>query len=551
MSPTRVVIIGIDAATLELARPWMAGGHLPNLTRVAECGAVGPLRSTLPPMSPAAWSTFATGVNPGKHGILDFCQLAPDSYEPRLPNASQRRGVTFWEVAARRGIRSGILNVPFTYPPRASNGFLISGMLTPGLHRRMAAPQEVFDDLMEFSPDYAIDVEVLKRTGRNSKALFLEKALQLVDTRRDAAIGLYRRHRPALFCVVFVAVDRICHRYWSDHETARAGRAGTEPDGRFGRAILAAYRKVDSAVGALLEEAGDDTDVFIMSDHGAGPVHKELNMRRLLVAADLLVEVSAGRVRRLVESSIRRFTRSAPRVLKNRIKSFLPHLARRAGGLELCGGIDFSRTRAYPAGHAGGVFVNLRGRQPDGIVEPGQDYEDVRDRIIAALLELKDPKTERSIVRAAHRREDVWSGPHVPHMPDVILELADESCDISSRRARAPGVITDIAPPGPGRWPRVGRHKRDGLLMAMGPHVAHAEVRGAGIADVPATVLNLLGCDVPEQFDGRVLSEMLTGDVAPVGQSAATHDEARPGEPDLSEAEKAAVEERLKGLGYL
>ena len=551
MPQRRVMIIGIDAATLDLVRPWMAEGHLPNLARFAERGAVGPLRSTLPPLSPAAWSTFATGVNPGKHGILHFCQLAPDSYEARFPNASQRHGITFWEVAARRGIRSGILNVPFTYPPRAFDGFLISGMLTPGLNRRMAVPQEAFDELMGFSPDYAIDVEVVKTTGRNSKALFFEKALQLVDARRDAAIGLYRKHRPALFCVVFVAVDRICHYFWHDRDGA-GGEPATDGKAAFGEAIRATYQKVDQAVGALLEEAGDDTDVIIMSDHGAGPVRKEINMRKLLVAADLLVETSGNPMRRVAESAIRWLARLAPRSIKNRIRSHLPRLARRAGSMDLCGGIDFARTMAYPAGHhTGGVLVNLRGRQPDGIVEPGHDYESVRDRIIAALIELKDTETGRPIVRAAHRREEAWSGPCLHLLPDVILEAADESYDIASRRARAPDIITDIAPPEPGRWCRVGRHRRDGLLMAMGPHIAHGEVRGAGIADVPATVLNLLGCEIPAQFDGRVLSEMLTRDVAPVGQSAVTPDEARPGEPDLSEEEKAAVQKRLKGLGYL
>ncbi|MHC5034467.1 MAG: alkaline phosphatase family protein, partial [Planctomycetota bacterium] len=117
--PTRkVMIIGLDAVTLELIRPWAEEGRLPNLARFLDEGASGPLRSTLPPGSPAAWSTFATGMNPGGHGVLGFYQLHADSYEPRLMNASSRAGTTFWEVAGQHGVRGGVLNLPFTFPPR-------------------------------------------------------------------------------------------------------------------------------------------------------------------------------------------------------------------------------------------------------------------------------------------------------------------------------------------------------------------------------------------------------------------------------------------------
>jgi len=161
----RVMIIGLDALTPELTWPWVAEGVLPNLARVLETGAGGPLRSTIPPCSPAAWSTFATGLNPGKHGIIGFSRTRSDDYRPRLATAADRAGETFWETAGRHGISGGILNLPFTYPPKPFNGFMISGMMTPRLGRAMASPPEVFDDLMAASPDYTIDVGLLSAVG--------------------------------------------------------------------------------------------------------------------------------------------------------------------------------------------------------------------------------------------------------------------------------------------------------------------------------------------------------------------------------------------------
>jgi predicted AlkP superfamily phosphohydrolase/phosphomutase len=546
MARSRVLVIGLDGATLDLVRPWAAEGRLPHLARFFEHGAAGPLRSTLPATSPAAWSTFATGLNPGKHGILDFLQLAPDSYRARLVNASQRPAATFWELAGERGVRGGILNVPCTYPPRPFNGFLVSGLLTPGVGAQMVTPKSLLEDLREASPRYAIDIDVVKKRGEEARLAFLQRALSGARARLEAAVGLYRKHGPDLFCVVFTASDRVSHRFWHDMEAA----AERPADDVTATAIPRVYQALDDAVGALLEEAGPESDVLVMSDHGTGLLRGGLNLRRALAKAGLLSEQPVGAWRRLRRAAVRTVIRAAPRTLKNRLRERFGWMARRAGSLLLCSGIDFARTRAYPAGRMAGLFVNLRGRQPRGIVEPGDDYEAVRDEAIACLGELRDPTTGRRVARAVHRREDVWVGPLVDQLPDLIMEQEDEVHEVTFE-ARADGaVFHDLAPPGGFGWRRSGGHRRDGLLLAMGPHIRHVELDGARIADVPATVLALLGCPVPEGFDGRVLAEMLTDDVPAPASMASSRQAAAAGE-QLSEEDEAKVHERLEGLGYL
>ncbi|OPX23268.1 MAG: hypothetical protein B1H04_03865 [Planctomycetales bacterium 4484_123] len=547
MAQRSVMVIGLDSATLELVRPWSDQGRLPNLARFLRRGAHGTLLSTLPAISPAAWSTFATGLNPGKTGIVDFCQVSAHSYQASFVSSSVVRGRQFWQIAGEQGVRGGILNVPVTYPPRPFNGFIITGLLSPGVNRQMASPPEVFDDLMEASPDYAVDVNVTADGVRDIKAVFLETTLKVIEARKQAALGLYRKHRPPLFVVAFTASDRICHYFWNYHAAATAGQDLQGPEARYGQAIRLVYEALDEAVGALAAEAGDQTDVLILSDHGAGPLLKGINLRKVLARAGLLVESRPS----MLKGAIERFAKVAPMGLKSWIKAHLKGLTRRAASVVALSGIDFTRTRAYPSGDSAGIFVNLKGRQPQGTVAPGAEYETVRDEVIAAVEAVVDPETGKPVAAKVHRREEVWSGPALENLPDLIMEQREMLYDTRLiNEARGDDIFYPLPQPTRTKLFHVGGHRREGLFLAMGPHIRRAETRNAQIADVPATVLALLGCEIPEDFDGRVLEEILTDDVQVPGRTAPPSATPAP-EAELSEEERRAVEERLKGLGYI
>jgi len=544
------MIIGIDAATLDLVEPWVGEGRLPNLARFFEAGAVGRLRTTLPVVSPAAWSTFATGLNPGKHGVLEFYQLEAGSYEPRFVDARRRRGETFWSIAGRQGVRGGVINVPISFPPAPYNGFLVGGMLSPGLGRRMCHPHELLDDLLAASPRYMVDVDMLN-AATTSPEEFLDQAIACTEARARAALALYRKHRPPLFCVVFVTVDRISHYFWSYFEAARDGRARGEAEERLGRAIPEIYAKVDEAVGALLAEAEDGTDVFIVSDHGSGPYAGGLDLRRALEQAGLLTEERLGAVTALKRRALLAFARTAPPWLKNSVKTLMPRLAGRAAGVVTLSGIDFGRSRAYPSGLSQGIFINVKGRQPTGVVEPGAEYESVRDDVIAALSELTDPATGRRVVHKVHRREEVWCGPCTERLPDLVVEQVDNLYNVQAfKDAPAGQAVFSLPAADPARLRHSAGHRRHGVLMALGPHVRPGRIEGAGIEDVPATVLALLGCRYPDEFDGRVLTELLTDDVKPPGTYGDASERSAAGDV-FDEDDRAALEERLKGLGYM
>lgn len=550
MAERKVMIIGLDAVTPDLVGPWAAEGCLPNLARLMAQGAAGPLRSTIPPVSPPAWSTFATGTNPGRHGILNFHQFLPEAYEPFLMNAAMRRGETFWEVAGRHGIRGGIINMPLSFPPRPFDGFLITGMMTPSVGPGMASPPEVLQDLLAASPDYAIDVNLISAPGRDPRA-FLDRALANLRARLAAAVGLYRKHRPALFCVVFVAADRVCHYFWPYLEAGRAGQVLTPEQRRLADAVKTVYRALDEAVGALLNEAGGETDVLILSDHGAGGLRKGLSLRRALAREGLLTEKTLGPVARWQRAAVAAFARRAPRSLTRRIQSLLPRTARKAAAMVATAGIDFRRSKAYPTGSSHGIFVNLQGRQACGIVQPGDEYEAVREQVVTALSQLRDPETGRPALRRVYRREDVWWGACLERLPDLIVEPEDRGYALQMF-AEEPGsdVFYDLPEPSWTALRRLGGHRPEGILMAMGPHVKTAKLSDANIVDVPATVLALLGCPIPDSFDGRVLTEILSDDVDIPARVRDDPDRQRQSR-DFSEDDRDAVEKRLKGLGYL
>ena len=142
--PARVLVIGLDGATFDLIEPWKE--ELPNLAGLMEGGAWGRLRSTVPPVTFPAWTSLATGTNPGRHGIFDFTQRVPGAYRVEFVNATFRRQPSVWRHLSKAGRRVGVMGLPAAYPPEAVNGFFISGFDSPvatGIDRSFVHPPKL------------------------------------------------------------------------------------------------------------------------------------------------------------------------------------------------------------------------------------------------------------------------------------------------------------------------------------------------------------------------------------------------------------------------
>jgi predicted AlkP superfamily phosphohydrolase/phosphomutase len=548
----RVLVFGIDGGTMALAGPWAQRGDLPNLARLIGEGSSGVLRSTIHPLTPQAWTSFLTGVNPGKHGVFDFGRRREGSYELTLSDSQTRRAPPIWSYLEPHDLTTGLLNVPLTYPLEPVHGFIVSGMHTPSLEVGVNPP-ELRREIEELLPDYRIDAMSPSYTDLE---VFLRDVRQMTVARGQLATHLYRTRRPDLFVVVMVAVDRVCHALYGQMshpmEHNRDGRLEWKLNG----AVLEAYRAVDKVLGDLLAEVDGETAIVVMSDHGFGSLERDVNLNQLFLERGLM-SFSVEKVRRrlpvvgvpfgaegrgALEALLAAAARVPPlRQLSDRAlrRGRVPDALRRWEYL------DWERTVAYSHGMFGNVYINLRGREPEGCVDPA-DYEAVRERVARELATLTDPDDGARIVDHVYRREELFSGPYLQEAPDLIVVMRGYAYMTRGGRELSGGpVVTRPA------VNHTGNHRLDGMIVMWGPHIRQGQrLLGAHITDVMPTVLRLLGLPLPTGLDGRVLSEALErpddlrGKLQLLAQPAADR-------PALTAEEEQLIRRRLKNLGYL
>lgn len=550
----RVAVLGLDGATFLTLDPLIDSGALPNFARMRAEGVRGRLRATSPPNSPLGWAAFMTGRNAGKHGLFGFFTFEPERYRLGVSTGARVAAPTLWEIASRRGVRSAVVNVPYSYPPRAVDGVTVSGMDTP--HGRPFTNPPPFEaELLAAVPDYRIEMDLPRGTDAR-KAWILERGLDYVRARARAFDYVRDHVAPQLFVGVFTATDRIHHFLWADLDAAHPRHdPALAPSCR--ELLEDVYREIDAELGRLIDWAGDDGAVFILSDHGFSGVQKTFFVHHWLHGRGLLA--LAERQRADTSMTLLRFLRARPRLYDaaREVKRRIPGLKQREMSRRSIGAsapyrkIDWSRTRAFYINNQG-FRVNLAGREPGGIVDPA-DYEALRDELIAAAREIRDPQTGAPVYATAVRREELYSGGHEQVTADVVL------VEVNGRERAAENFSTS-AQINPERLDRLfaargipGNHADYGVLMARGAGIRRgAVVEGAALQDLAPTILHYLGLPVPLGMDGRVLDDALAVEFTSQHRvERCDDDEGEYAGDGLESDDEADIEERLRGLGYL
>ena len=550
----KTLVIGLDGVTFDLLGPWIEAGELPNLRRLMEQGAWGKLRTTLPPISSSSWSSFVTGVNPGKHGLVDFVYPGADSYKVTMINSTSRQTRSLWDWLNDAGYGVGLLGIPTTYPPEPVDGFMISGFLAPGPDSDWAYPPELKAELeaqlghFQLSPD-----ERFRSTARLDR--FLEDLTASVENRTQAALYLMRTRPWDLFAVVYWDTDMVQHEAWRllDPHHPRYDRAEAE---LHREQILDFHRKVDADVGRLLEQVDSDTLIIVMSDHGFGSVHSFFLTNNWLASLGLLKFkrtpwTTAKRLLfRLGYTPLRMFRiAKALGLARLRKQVRFQQKARLVNRLFLSfDDVDWDRTRAFSIGSFGQVYINAAGIRPQGIVQPGTEYETLKAWIAEQALALRDPRSGEPLVERVYRREEIYSGPYIARTPDLIVQpqgweyMAFGHADFGSNQLVE--AITGLS----------GHHRPDGVLILAGGGVKPGtQLQGANILDLTPTILHAMGVAVPEELDGRVLSDAFGPEsplARPVVYSQDSVYKGETAEPDLSDDELEEVQEKLRGWGY-
>ncbi|HPO14705.1 MAG TPA: alkaline phosphatase family protein [Candidatus Hydrogenedentes bacterium] len=523
----RFLLIGLDGAEPSLTEQWMGEGHLPNLSRLSERGTYLPLASTCPPITFPAWNSCVTGVNPGRHGVFDFTELIRGTYQIRFLNSTFRKTPAIWNLASEAGKRVGILGVPGTYPPETVNGFMVSGFDSPVAtrpERSCVFPPTLYPDVREWR--YADFQEHHLGAGWHENAL--RSMLNTIEIKEKITCNLLSREPWDFFMVVFGESDTVAHHFWLFHDPA-SPRHCPGP----AMAIRDIYMRLDAAVGRIIEAAGPEMTVGVVSDHGFGG------------AGDQVLHLNAW----LAEHGYLAFHRPKNNLLKQLALTTIPtgvrgalfrHFQGMAARLESrsrFSAIDWTRTTAWSEelNYFPSIHVNLGGREPQGQVKP-EEYAAFVQRLCGEL-ESWEP------VEHAWPRETLYHGPYVDHAPDVILELALKNSYSYTCRKSVPGnmPIQPLLPEerfGGKEHGTAGTHRGAGVVFLSEKSEAHA----ARIEDIAPTVLQTLGMEVPPMDGHSLLGRELPGD---------SIDHKMDSEQAYSAEEEAILAARLRALGYI
>ena len=549
-------ILGLDGATLDLVEPWVADGTLPNLGRLIRAGAWGRLASTVPPATFPSWTSFMTGVNPGRHAIFDFTRRVPDAYRVHFINGTYRKAPTIWRLLSDAGCRVCVLGVPGTYPPEAVNGCMVSGFDTPvtlRADRRFVYPPVFAEELERLGGFPFADFQEFD-TGPGWHARALAAMLTGIERKAELAERLLARESWDCFMLLMGESDTAAHHFWSLHDPA-SPRFRPDEAAALGDGIRIVYEKLDALLGRLqrhLSSAG----VLVVSDHGFGGAGDTAIYLNRWLAREGYLTWQAGTTSARAMSALRG---AAVRMIPERWQASCFRFAggRVAGAVETrvrFGGIDWEGTRAFSEelNYFPAIWLNVQGRDPHGRVA-GREYDQVCAELVARLLHWRDPILRQPVVRQVWRRDELYHGPYVRCAPDLILDLNTPGgysyvCLPSVGQSGPVLERLDRAELGGGKLRGMsGSHRADGLFMLSGPQIATGEVRGAAIWDLAPTILCLCGVPVPPDWDGRVLP-CVTGSADRAGALA---DEIDSAERPYDAREEACLKDHLVRLGYL
>ena len=552
----RCFVIGLDGATFDLILPWVAQGKLPAMAQVLARGAWGQLRSTVPPMTGPAWTTFATGANPARHSIYDWVYREPGTYNFVPATAANRRLPSLWSLLGAAGRRVAVVNVPMTFPPEPVNGLLISGLPTPSKQATFTHPPELAQEIERIIGNYILYPDPGQAYSDAGVDAFLARLYQTTETRIKLVENLRGREAWDFFMVVFNGTDTVQHAMWKFMSPAHPLHDPTKA-AKYGDAILTFYQFLDRWLATQIASLPPDTVLMLMSDHGFGPFHKFIHVNNWLREQGFLAIKPAWRARLKYAAFRAGFSPMAVYDLLMRLGlGSLKREVVRGQGQGLLrtlflsfDDVDWPATRAYSLGNIGQIRLNVTGREPQGCVAPGREYEQVREEIMARLRLLTDPSTGEAVVDEIYPREELYRGPYLEDAPDIVfLPKRLEYFGFGEYEFGSHRVIEAM------RRGISGTHRMNGIFAALGePVQPGVEISGATLADLAPTILHLLGQPIPAAMDGRVLIQALRGPLA--AQTPQVVDTPAPvsttGAFTLSAADEAAISERLRGLGYV
>jgi len=507
----RVIVIGLDGATWNLIKPLVDERRLPTFRKLMSEGVWGVLESTEIPISSASWTTITTGVNPGKHGIIDFSRRKDDSYETR-PLTSKDVGVPrVWDILGYYGKKVYIINVPMTYPPQEVNGAMISGFPCLEEKNDFSYPPEFVEELRE---EIGTDLHFQNRVSPFKEREFLEEMIEITDYVAKTTNYIIERKEFDFLMSVFVAPDALGHvffRYLDKNHPRYEERE------EFAEAYFEIYVKLDKVLGSILTKLRDGDKLLLVSDHGFTSVYYAVSLNKWLMEKGYLKLKKTLRTRfkkmlfdiGLTPENLFKIAKKLGLTKKLQTEAYKESKSLFKKLMDLIiinwDDIDWSQTKAYSQGNFGQIFINLKGREPKGIVTL-EEYDQLVNKIISDLKELRH-NGER-VFDVIKRGVEVYSGRFVKYAPDIICLRSDSKYVVGRFFEFGSKKTITVHPV----WS--GIHDRHGIFLAWdnGKDITQGKKIVARVEDITPTILYIFDIPIPRYMDGKVLTDIFKPD---------------------------------------
>ncbi|SRR5579884_63620 len=457
----KVAVLGLDCLSPELVFDrWQQ--ELPALNSLMRGGAYGRLRSCIPPITVPAWSCMLSSKDPGQLGIYGFRNRTDYSYDGLAVATSHSvREPRIWDLLDRHGGRSILIGVPGTYPPPTINGLVVADFLTPSKASQYTWPADLKTRVDAVVPDYRFDVTDFRT---ENKQHILDQLFSMTTDRFKLGRELASSEAWDFFMLHEIGPDRIHHGFWA---TTDPEHRRFEADNPYQNCIFEYYQHLDKEVGQFLEALSEDTAVLIASDHGAKAMAGGICINEWLARRGYMA-------------------------LKSPLEGPTP-LAK--------ADIDWSHTLAWgEGGYYARVFFNIRGREPEGALDP-VDYDAFADQLAAELGALPDDQG-RPMDTQVYRPKDIYAD--VRGIAPDLTVLFDDLAWRSVGMLGTGGVYTFENDTGPDD----ANHSMDGVIILSEPGSGQGgrQLEEATLYDVAPTVLELLGLRPPGDMIGRSLA---------------------------------------------
>lgn len=541
---SKILIISLDGATFDILSPLMQQGVLPNIQKYTESGISFTLESTDPPLTAPAWTTFLTGLHPGRHGLINFVNFSFSEKKDKLVNAGDIHVKTIFEILSEKGKQIISINLPMTYPPYPINGHLVSGFDTPSVEVNFTYPLNLKNEILALAPDYdfvpKIDEDrIYEETGFEN---LMDRFKKTLENRFRVAFHLIQNKEWDVFMIHFQLTDILQHLYWDYlvHPSINPSRT---------QKIYEIFCQLDAYIGILVNENDAHGTTFIMSDHGFGPIRGIININNIFIQKGYLQlnqtqfqkfkKTLNGTENPLVQYPINWVKKLRSLVKKTQSMSW--HGALQKGLLGTPRNINWQETIACHlfGSQYGFVYLNTKRRWDLGIVEVNE-YKEIRSHIINLLLMSKNGQGDH-LFEKVFTRESLYDSDE-ESLPDIIAKptsglYISPNIDGRINYEECKDVLR-------------GNHQKNGIFIAFGCSINSKTRRtSAHLINIPPTILHILGLHVPKYMQGEVLTDILTFERPVVFEGDSGNSQKLPGKSTDAEIEK--IKERLKGIGYL